>query len=258
MPWILAAGSVGAGLVGGLLGNSAQSSANATNVKLQREQRDWQERMSNTAYQRAVSDLKSAGLNPMLAYSQGGADTPNVSAATVNPVDSLAKQVGSAGERAAQGLALQRAKSENEIAAAKARQEKVVAADMEAQYDPKLGSDSRTMQEIIQRQNQTAITGEQRLQALSATERAQADARIRSIEEEIVTATKDYTIASASSRAQILEREVNIAEARKILLNLDIPEKEAMAKWFETVGAASPAAKSLMTIGQWLKFMIGR
>lgn len=63
--------------------NSAEA---ATNRQFQSDQAqramDYTERMSNTAYQRATEDMKAAGLNPMLAYSQGGGSTPNGSAGT--------------------------------------------------------------------------------------------------------------------------------------------------------------------------------
>lgn len=48
--------------------------------------RDWQERMSNTAWQRGTADMRAAGINPLLAFSQGGASSPAGSVGVVGDV----------------------------------------------------------------------------------------------------------------------------------------------------------------------------
>lgn len=68
---------------GAMMQYQGAQEANETNIRLSQENRDFQERMSNTAYQRATKDMISAGLSPMLAYSQGGASSPAGGAAVV-------------------------------------------------------------------------------------------------------------------------------------------------------------------------------
>jgi len=74
----------GIGAAASLIGGQQQ---NAANRAMAGQQMDFQERMRGTQYQTTVADLKAAGLNPMLAYTQGGAGTPQGATAQMgNPL----------------------------------------------------------------------------------------------------------------------------------------------------------------------------
>lgn len=62
--------------------------------KLMAKSQKWQERMSNTQYQRTMADLQEAGLNPMLAIKGTGAGTPTGGAGTIAPHGANTVQAG--------------------------------------------------------------------------------------------------------------------------------------------------------------------
>lgn len=61
-----------------------QNNANQFNAEQAQIQRDFEKQMSDTAYQRAVEDMKKAGINPIMALSNGGAEVPQGASASAS------------------------------------------------------------------------------------------------------------------------------------------------------------------------------
>lgn len=70
-------------LASGMLNYMGQRDTNVANAEQAKRQMDFQAQQTGSAYQRGTADMKAAGLNPMLAYSQGGAQSGGGAQATM-------------------------------------------------------------------------------------------------------------------------------------------------------------------------------
>lgn len=135
---INAAGNV----LGGWIQAEGAKEANAKNIELARETRDWQERMSSTAHQREVADLRAAGLNPILSAKFGGASTPTGATATVT------NTMADAGARgAATAAALARTEAELDLIRSQAEQAKAGAKQANTQASLNNANEFKAVQE---------------------------------------------------------------------------------------------------------------
>jgi len=79
-----AGAAVGAGIGGSISSAQSIKDTNKAQSELSDAQMAFQERMSNTAHQREVDDLRVAGLNPILSARYGGSSTPSGSMAQLH------------------------------------------------------------------------------------------------------------------------------------------------------------------------------
>lgn len=82
-----AIGSFVGPLIGAEIGASSARDTNRAQVGLSREQMAFQERMSNTAVQRRMDDLRLAGINPILAARHDASTPPGAMAQLRVPAD---------------------------------------------------------------------------------------------------------------------------------------------------------------------------
>jgi len=234
-----AAGSV----IDGLRSENEQRNTNEMNAAEAQKNRDFQERMRSTQYQTTVQDLQKAGLNPMLAYTQGGAGTPGGSTPP-QLQNKVSTGISSANQGAQTITALQQAQTN------------------QAQLENLQAQTAKTKAETLSNSVATAIQAQQLDQITAQTENIDADTSNKRAEwrgkvadagqklEQFDADVRADTFSADSARRKALASKEG---SNAILTKMAIPRAAADEKFYEDLGKANPYLKQILMMLQVLQ-----
>lgn len=237
-------------LTGGAVSNlQSQQQTNAAQIALAENQTQFQERMSSTAHQRQVADLRAAGINPMLSAQLGGATTPTGALAQLQAPTPGAIGAGFAQTGMTAFNMSQQAKNNSSTRSLQATQSDLgqkQAALAETQAE-------KTTANAQEARANTQVLNERKKQIQAETSKLKVDTRKSEVETAESAARTGKTVSDmnlTSERTRSESRLNRISEAREGIDTSAAAYDAIAERVLQAIGGASSAAKIATPAGR--------